>query len=194
MAYGFSSLTSDRIWAPCIASAEPCNGPRHRTTREVSFLSFNFCFSFFLWPYHTACGILIPRPGIEPTYSAVKAQSPNQWTMKEFPHKLFWIHIVNAAVDRELSSFLEWVFLVMFGPEGEQTAFSVSRSRQANRSTELWPSVQRTGNTDPDLHARFQAGAGSRKISHDTVMKSSFIWLPGSSNSKESACNSEDPG
>ena len=76
----------------------------------------------------------------------------------------------------------------MFGPEGEQTAFPMSRSRQANQSTELWPSR----NTDPDLHTEFQAGAGSRKMFYNTVMKSSFIWLPDSSDSKESACNSED--
>ena len=30
-------------------------------------------------------GILIPRPGIEPMPPAVEAQSPNQWTAREFP-------------------------------------------------------------------------------------------------------------
>lgn len=30
-----------------------------------------------------ACGILIPQPGLEPTPSAVKMQSPNLWT-REF--------------------------------------------------------------------------------------------------------------
>ena len=33
----------------------------------------------------TACGILVPRPGIEPQPPAVEAQSPNQWTAREFP-------------------------------------------------------------------------------------------------------------
>ena len=32
-----------------------------------------------------ARGILVPRPGIEPGHLAVKAQSPNHWTAREFP-------------------------------------------------------------------------------------------------------------
>ena len=32
-----------------------------------------------------ACGILDPQPGPEPTPSAVKVQSPNLWTTREFP-------------------------------------------------------------------------------------------------------------
>ena len=38
---------------------------------------------FFFWQLHLACGILVPRPGIEPP--AVEAQSPNHWTTREFP-------------------------------------------------------------------------------------------------------------
>ena len=34
-------------------------------------------FIYFFWPCLVACGILVPRPGIEPRPSAVKAQSPN---------------------------------------------------------------------------------------------------------------------
>ena len=30
------------------------------------------------------CGILVPQPGIEPAHSAVKVQSPNHWTSREF--------------------------------------------------------------------------------------------------------------
>ena len=33
----------------------------------------------------TACGILVPRPGIEAGPSAVKAPSPNHWPAREFP-------------------------------------------------------------------------------------------------------------
>ena len=36
-------------------------------------------------PHCMAFGILVPRPGIEPTPSAVKALSPNHWTAREFP-------------------------------------------------------------------------------------------------------------
>ena len=39
-----------------------------------------WCFFFFL----PQCGTLVPQPGIEPTPSAVKARSPNHWTIREF--------------------------------------------------------------------------------------------------------------
>ena len=45
----------------------------------------HFGFSFLFWPYHTACGILVPQPGIEPAPPAVEAQSPNHWTAREVP-------------------------------------------------------------------------------------------------------------
>ena len=38
----------------------------------------------FFWPCPTACGILVPQPGIEPMPPAVEAQCPNHWTVKEF--------------------------------------------------------------------------------------------------------------
>ena len=44
---------------------------------------------FFFWLHHSACGILVPQPGIEPRPSAVKAQSPKHWTAREFPNVLF---------------------------------------------------------------------------------------------------------
>ena len=43
------------------------------------------CFVLFCWPHHVARGILVPRPGIEPTPSAVKARSPNHWISGEVP-------------------------------------------------------------------------------------------------------------
>ena len=36
-------------------------------------------------PLRTACGILVPRPGIEPMPPAVEAQSLNHWTTREVP-------------------------------------------------------------------------------------------------------------
>ena len=43
---------------------------------------------FFFWPHHTACGILIPRPGIDPTPPAVEAPSLNHWTTRDVPKLL----------------------------------------------------------------------------------------------------------
>ena len=40
---------------------------------------------FIFWPQHEARGILVPRPGIEPTPSALEAQSLNHWTPREVP-------------------------------------------------------------------------------------------------------------
>ena len=46
-----------------------------------------------------ACGILDPRPGAEPTPSAVKAQrSPNHWEAKEFLKSLLF---KSTTVGRE---------------------------------------------------------------------------------------------
>ena len=43
---------------------------------------YYFFLSFF-WPHHTACGTLVPRPGIEPVPPAAEAQSLNHWTARE---------------------------------------------------------------------------------------------------------------
>ena len=37
------------------------------------------------WLHHLACGILVPRPGMEATPAAGEAQSPNHWIAREFP-------------------------------------------------------------------------------------------------------------
>ena len=49
------------------------------------------CFAF--WPWHMACGILVPWP------SAVKAWSPNHWTARDFlifKKYYFWMSHVNC--------------------------------------------------------------------------------------------------
>ena len=40
---------------------------------------------FFFESRHVACGILGPRPGIEPTPPALEAWSLNHWTSREVP-------------------------------------------------------------------------------------------------------------
>ena len=44
-----------------------------------------------------ACGILVPQPGIEPVPLAVEVQSPNHWTTRKFPDKIF-IFILTAVL------------------------------------------------------------------------------------------------
>ena len=38
----------------------------------------------YFWLPHPACGLLVPRPGVEPIPSAVKVQGPNPWTTSDF--------------------------------------------------------------------------------------------------------------
>ena len=52
---------------------------------HTCFGLFFFCCLFVFWPCHMACKILVPWPGTEPGPSAVSVQSPNHWTIREFP-------------------------------------------------------------------------------------------------------------
>ena len=45
---------------------------------------------FFFFGHAMACGNLVPRPGIEPGPLAVRVQSPNHWTAREFPLFFFF--------------------------------------------------------------------------------------------------------
>ena len=49
------------------------------------FFHFFLFFFLFFWLHSTACGILVPWPGIEPLPPAVEAQSLNHWTTGEVP-------------------------------------------------------------------------------------------------------------
>ena len=41
------------------------------------------------WLHHETCGILVTRPGIEPSPLAMKAQSLNYWTAREFEQFIY---------------------------------------------------------------------------------------------------------
>ena len=43
-----------------------------------------FCL-FVFWSVPVACGVLVPRQGIEPISWAVRVRSPNHWMAREFP-------------------------------------------------------------------------------------------------------------
>ena len=47
------------------------------------FFFLLFFFFLFLAAPHTACGILVPLPGVEPTLHALEAGSLNNWTARE---------------------------------------------------------------------------------------------------------------
>ena len=51
------------------------------TTEQLSL-------SLFM-PSRMACGISVPRPGIEPEFPALEAPSLNPWTTREVPTAMF---------------------------------------------------------------------------------------------------------
>ena len=57
-------------------------------------------FNFIFWPYHMACGILIPWPGMEPSPPALEAQSLNQWITREVPGLGFLIKSLETPYDK----------------------------------------------------------------------------------------------
>ena len=53
-------------------------------------LIFILFFIYFFCLHREACGILVPRLGIEPWPSAVKARSPNHCTARELPDNAYF--------------------------------------------------------------------------------------------------------
>ena len=54
-------------------------------TLQLPLYRLFFSFFFFFLPHYMACGILVPYQGLNPGSSAVRGQSPNHLTAKEFP-------------------------------------------------------------------------------------------------------------
>ena len=57
-------------------------------------------------PCRAACGILVPRPGIEPVPPAVEAWSLNHWTAREVPEFLMFQSLISET-SFSISSSLE---------------------------------------------------------------------------------------
>ena len=70
----------------------------------------------------TACGILAPPPGIEPTSFALAAQSLNPWTAKDVPSLLFLMMCVMSLSHTGLFA-TPWTIVC-------QTPLSMEFSRQ----------------------------------------------------------------
>ena len=48
--------------------------------------SLQYCFHFMFWFCgHKSCGILVPRPGTEPTPPTLEGEVLNHWTTREVP-------------------------------------------------------------------------------------------------------------
>ena len=72
-----------------IGSKTPATGLKGSSLHFLIITDLSFFLSF-LWLCHTACGTLVPQPEIEPRPSAVRVQSPNHWTAREFPQQIFF--------------------------------------------------------------------------------------------------------
>ena len=75
-------------WSACLPAPLPwiCPTSACQSNRLLVFKQFLCIYLFSL--RRPACGTLVPRPGIEPAPSAVRAPSPNRWT-RGVPQRLF---------------------------------------------------------------------------------------------------------
>ena len=55
-------------------------------------LSLSFTFSTF-WPFHLACGILVPQPETKPTPPEVETWRLGHWTTREIP----WCYLFTVT-------------------------------------------------------------------------------------------------
>ena len=64
---------------------------------------------FFFWSCHTAYGILVPHPGIEPMPPALEAQSLNHQTSREVPKRdnLSFVHSI-ILIKNEKGKWILW--------------------------------------------------------------------------------------
>ena len=69
----------------CIFQARVLEWGATAFSDKLSNLPIRQLYLFFFWLHHIACGILVPPPGIEPTFSALGTQSFNHWTIREVP-------------------------------------------------------------------------------------------------------------
>ena len=100
LASSSNSWKQEQSECECAKPCSSCNGPFRWTQgvgmmwrRDDTFWLFRKAGFFFVaggggvWQCLTACGILVPRPGIEPKPPALKEWSLNHWTTKEIPER-----------------------------------------------------------------------------------------------------------
>ena len=71
-----------------------------------------FCFVLFFGAAATACGILVPQPGIKPLPSVVEARNPNHWISREFPESFKFL---CSPIFLPHSPSCLWIFESRFG-------------------------------------------------------------------------------
>ena len=76
-------------------TAQPLQPTQLRPLETSLILSIVLGTLSLLWPHHAAGGILVPRPGMEPTQPAVETRSPNEWTSRD---------VTGIVLDRQFVS------------------------------------------------------------------------------------------
>ena len=66
---------------PALPSSEP--PANHASLKHGADCFYASWFSF--WPLHMAYGILVPQPGIRPSFPEVEVWSFNHWSTREAP-------------------------------------------------------------------------------------------------------------
>ena len=79
------STSSSTQMAPRTSTASMPSLRRSQVKARERKAKFYFILAFIFWPCPTACGILVPRPGIESTPPAVETRIHNHWTSREVP-------------------------------------------------------------------------------------------------------------
>ena len=84
---------------------------------------------FFFWLHHTACRVLVPRPGIEPMPRAVEVQSRNHWTAREVPRFLIkWFTEISFSGSLKIYLYVkrDGYLHIVISPAFFPTSFSIS--------------------------------------------------------------------
>ena len=106
--YVGSSRTRARTRVPCIGRRFLTTAPPGKSLASCFFMLLfplvhsqatlngfhpvpSFFFFFGCATQRVGCGILVPRPGIEPGPSALRTQSPSCWTTRNFLIQFFMI-------------------------------------------------------------------------------------------------------
>ena len=88
-----------------------------------------------------ACGILVPRPGIEPTPPAVEGQSLNHWTTRGVPRPVEVLRVCmfeNLILPKTMITvvgyrILGWTLIPLYSFEGINALSSENVNVTANR-------------------------------------------------------------
>ena len=70
-------------------------------------IQVSILFYFIFWLCCSACGILVPLPGIKPASSALEVQSLNHWTTREIPD-------LHSFLDPLSRTLCRWLFLLLW--------------------------------------------------------------------------------